>query len=143
MRTTFAVAVRLLLPIAVLAAVPLAGCGGSGARTTAERFLDAHYVRIDLVTARSVCSGLAREKLDRELALTAEVSIEADTRQPRINYRLEAAREAEDRAQFAYVLRIRAPGAEPFERLITLTVKKEDGAWSVANYTEGDRATAP
>jgi len=142
MRMTSTVA-GLLLPVAVVVAAVPAGCGGSGARTTAERFLDAHYVRIDLAAARDVCSGLAREKLDRELALTANVNIEADTRKPRINYRLEDARETEDRGQFAYLLRIRAPGAEPFERLIMVTVKKEDDGWSVTNYTEGDRAIAP
>ena len=143
MRTTWAVAMCLILPLAVLAVTPLGGCNGGGGRATAERFLDAHYVRIDLDGARGLCSGLARVKLEKELALTADVSIEADTRQPRVNYQLETAREAQDRGQFAYVLTIRAPGSEPFERLVTVTVKKGDGVWSVTNYTEGDRSIAP
>jgi len=144
MRTPSTVGLCLILPLAVLVAIPLAGCNRGGGRAAAERFLDAHYVRIDLDAARGLSSGLARAKLDKELALTADVSIEADTRQPRINYQLETAREDGDRGQFAYVLTIRAAGAEPFEKLVTVTVKQDDsGDWSVTNYTDGDRSIAP
>ncbi len=126
--------------IAVLVVAVSPGCDGGGTgRSVAERFLDAHYVRIDLDAAREMTSGLARSKLDNEISLTSEISIAGDTQAPRVNYRLEAARETEERAQFGYVLTIRAPGLEPFDKLVTLTVRREDGEWSVTNYTESDR----
>lgn len=137
------VALRSVLTVVALVAGAAVSTGcetGGGARAAAERFLDAHYVRIDLETARGLCSGLARSKLDKEISLTEEIRIADDTLTPRVNYRLEAARESQGSAQFGYILTIRAPGLEPFDKLVTLTVRESDGAWSVTNYTESDRA---
>ena len=59
------------LGVAVLFAAAGAGCRAdpSTARGTAERFLDAHYVEIDLPTALPYTSGLARQKVEHEIEL--------------------------------------------------------------------------
>lgn len=124
----------------LLTTLVLASCqtSTSTARGAAEAFLDAHYVAIDLDASRSMCSGLALDKVEREIELTSKVSIEGDTHKPRINYRLDQARESPDRVQFIYELTIRASGLEPFAKLVMLTLRRSDDTWSVSNYSEGD-----
>jgi len=48
-------------------------------RGTAESFLDAHYVRIDLAAALPFTSGLARHKVESEIGLTQGQVIDAST----------------------------------------------------------------
>ncbi len=117
-----------------------AACTGApdSSRGVAEAFLDAHYVEIDLDVSRDLCTGLARYKVDKEIELTRDVEIGEDTRKPRVNYRLEDAREKAGHAQYAYELTIRAPGLEPFSRLVMVTVRDTDGSWTVTNYSDGE-----
>jgi hypothetical protein len=126
---------------AVAAVAALAACNdpSSGARSKAEAFLDAHYVHIDLETAREQTTGLARDKIEKEIALTKDQQITAETHQPRVNYRLHRGDEADAAAQFAYELTIRAAGLEPFTKLVMVTVRNQDGGWKVTNYSESDK----
>ena len=110
----------------------------SSAQARAEAFLDAHYIRIDLEGAREHASGLARDKIDKEIELTKDQEITGETRQPRVNYKLHRSDESPSAAQFAYELTIRAPGADPFKKIVMVTVRQSDGAWSVTNYSEAD-----
>ena len=123
-----------------LALAVAAGCSeaGSDARSTAEAFLDAHYVRIDLASAKEHASGLALDKIDKEIELTKDQEITNETRQPRVNYRLNRGDESPESAQFAFELTIRAAGADPFAKLVMVTVRKQEGAWKVTNYSESD-----
>jgi len=109
-------------------------------RATAEAFLDAHYVRIDLEAARALCAGLALDKLEKELALTRDAAIDAETRQPRVTYSIEESRDGTDRAQYAYVLEIHPDGADVFRKLVVLMLRRETPGWRVSNYTESDRS---
>ena len=72
---SLSVAARLAL---VLASVVL-GCrpDPSTPRGTAERFLDAHFVHIDLPAALEFTAGLARHKVEDEIRLVAGQAIEA------------------------------------------------------------------
>jgi hypothetical protein len=118
------------------------GCtpAGESPRATAEAFLDAHYVHIDLEAARPLCVGLALDKLDKEVALTRDAQIDAETRKPRITYRIEESRDGSDRAQYAYVLEIHPDGADIFRKLVVLTLRNESAGWRVSNYTESDKS---
>jgi hypothetical protein len=111
----------------------------SNARSAAEAFLDAHYVRIDLEGAKEHASGLARDKVDEEIELTRDQEITGDTRQPHVNYRLQRGDETPASAQFAYELTIRAAGSDPFTKLVMVTVRNQEGAWKVTNYSESDK----
>ena len=126
--------------VVVLFATLALGCAraGSGPRATAEAFLDAHYVRIDLPAAVEFVSGLARDKIDKEIALTKGQEIDHSTQQPRVSYKLQRADESEASAQYAFQLTVRPPGADPFKKLVMVTVRSADGKWSVTNYSEGE-----
>jgi hypothetical protein len=101
--------------------------------------MGAYYVAIELNAAREFTTGLAREKLDRELELTSEVSIDPETRKPRINFQLEESSEEGERARFIFVLDIRPPGIDPYERTSILSLKQVDGDWKVSNFNDTDR----
>jgi hypothetical protein len=120
-------------------AVPGCTPAGDSPRATAEAFLDAHYVNIDLEAARPLCVGLALDKLEKEVALTRDAAIDAETRKPRITYRIEESRDDADRAQYAYVLEIHPDGADVFRKLVLLSLRQEADGWRVSNYTESDK----
>jgi hypothetical protein len=133
MRNGPVVAASVLLPLLV------AACRADPAtpRGTAELFLDAHYVRIDLSAAHALTSGVARSKLEDEMRLTAGQSIDETTRKPTVHYRLlEERRDGEAAVNYVYRGRIAVEDADTFERRWLLTVRFADGAWSVTNYQE-------
>jgi hypothetical protein len=130
--------VRRVYVAFVVVCVAACSHSGSDARSTAEAFLDAHYVRIDLEGAKEHAAGLARDKIEKEIELTKDQEIDSDTHQPRVNYRLHRGDESPNAAQFAYELTIRVSGTDPFAKLVMVTVRKQDGAWTVTNYSESD-----
>lgn len=131
-------ATRAVVAAALASAVLACSQPGSSARATAEAFLDAHYVRIDLDQTRELVSGLAKDKVEKEILLTKDQHIDGETLQPRVNYKLHRADEAGAAAQYAYELTIRPPGVDPFAKLVMVTVRNDAGAWSVTNYNESD-----
>ena len=77
---------RLLLCLSVLVlVVALSACqpDPNSPRGVAERFLDAHYVRMDLQAAKAYCTGLALKRVEDEIRLTEGQVIDANTRLPR------------------------------------------------------------
>ncbi len=106
-------------------------------RGTAELFLDAHYVRIDLPAALRFTTGVAHRKVEDEIGLTAGQTIDATTRKPSVHYRLlEEHPDGEAAVNYLYRGRIAVEDAETFERRWLVTVRFADGAWSVTNYQE-------
>ena len=55
---------------------------------TAQRFLDEHYVRIDLQKAKTYTTGLASHKLAEEERLIEGQVIDESTRKPHVHYKL-------------------------------------------------------
>ena len=106
-------------------------------RGTAERFLDAHYVHIDLPGALPFTSGLARQKVESEIALVQGVTIDEATRKPTVHYTLlEEHAEGPDAVRFLYRGRIAPEDADPFERRWLVTVRHDGEGWRVSNYQE-------
>lgn len=110
----------------------------ASARGAAERFLDAHYVAIDLDAALPLTTGLAHAKVERERALTAGVPADDTTRKPQVWYRLleERASGADATVQLLYQGTVSPEGVDRFERRWLLTVRQEPGGWIVSNYEE-------
>jgi hypothetical protein len=131
---------RIVISLVLLVLLPACRPSTETSRGVAEAFLDAQYVEIDLDGARELASGLARRKIEEEIALTSEVEIDAETRRPHISYSLQSAREAPSQAQYDYQLTIRAPGLEPFHRIVMVTVRDGDEGWTVTNYAESEPA---
>jgi len=132
--------IRRALLAAVLAALaaPLPGCHSSDPRqAAAERFIDELYIKIDQPAARQLAVGLAASKIDEEIRLKNGQAIDETTRQPRVNYTfVQAGSTAQnDAASLVYDLRVAPDGADAFTRRLVLTLRREGGAWKVANYT--------
>jgi len=121
------------------ALIVAAACGSDPAspRGVAERFLDAHYVSIDLQAAATLTNGLARQKIEREIALVGDQTIDATTRKPVVHYKfLTEQPSGEDAVNFAYLGQINVPDAEGFERRWLVTVRRDGEHWLVANFDE-------
>lgn len=109
------------------------------AQGMAELFLDAHYVQIDLHTAKAYCAGFARNRVEEEIRLTAGLSIDATTRQPRMYYELlEETSRGESSVSFLYKADFDVDGAGRFTKNILLTLRNHAAGWRVVNYREYD-----
>ena len=125
--------------VPLLLALLAAGCAPDPKtpRGTAERFLDAHYVRIDLAAALPYTTGIARRKVEDELRLVAGQSIDDTTRKPSVHYRLlEEHPDGERAVNYLYRGTISVEDAERFERRWLVTVRREEDGWRVTNYQE-------
>lgn len=104
---------------------------------TAEGFLDAHYVRIDLREALILTSGLAHRKVEDEMRLVEGQPIDAATRKPTVHYRLlETHPDGENAVNYLYLGSIAVEDADRFERRWMVTVRREADGWRVTNYQE-------
>lgn len=124
--------------LAVLLLVGGCSADADTARGVGDAFVDAHYVRINLQASKELCSGVAREKVEREIALTSEIEIQRDTQRPRIYYGIHEEHDLGDSVRLIYELSIRAPGLDPYEKFAIVTVRATDGIWTVTNYIEMD-----
>jgi hypothetical protein len=128
---------RGFLAAAVAPAVAACRSDAASARGVAERFLDAHYVRIDLGVARELTAGLARHKIEQEVVLTAGQEIDAGTRMPRVHYRLLEETPRDDATvRLVYETTIHVDGGDVFSRTIQLTLRRAEQGWQVSNYQE-------
>jgi hypothetical protein len=109
------------------------------ARGVAERFLDAHYVQINLEAAKVLCIGLARSRVEDEIRLTSGAVIDANTRPPQVYYKLieEKARN-ERNASLLYETTFAVAGAGQFTKRILLTLRQDEGDWRITNFKEFD-----
>jgi len=116
----------------------LGGCGRDlqTARGVVEEFVDQHYVNIDLKKAQQYCVGLALQKINEEIGLTAGQVIDDSTRKPRIYYRLLEERVRKTRASFLYEGTIEVEDAPHFTRRWLIIARKENKHWRVSNFTE-------
>jgi hypothetical protein len=128
-----------VVTIALVLSIALVGCRADPTtpRGTAELFLDAHYVRIDLLAAREYTAGLARRKVDDEMRLVSDQRIDETTRKPVVHYRLlEQHPDGDAAVNYVYRGRIAVEDADTFERRWLVTVRFADGVWRVTNYEE-------
>jgi hypothetical protein len=133
--------VKRAVTIAVLAALAaLAACHGAGdsPRAAAERFLDEHYVHMDLEAAKQYSVGVARFKVEEEQRLVGDQQIDASTRRPHVSYRLAEQREDTGHGValvYDATVRFDDGGTTALHWLITAR-REPDGAWKVSNYQE-------
>jgi hypothetical protein len=129
---------RAAATLLVLAAI-VGGCrpDPSTSRGTAERFLDAHYVAIDLAEAAGWTSGIARRKVEQEIELTRGQAIDDTTRKPVVHYRLlEEHADGADAVNYLFRGSITVDGSDSFERRWLVTVRREEPGWRVTNWQE-------
>lgn len=127
------------LVFAAIVAVASSACHGdvSTPQGTAERFLDAHYVEINLPNALPYTSGIARRKVEEEIELVKGVTIDDTTFKPIVRYTLLQEHPDEDGGtKFLYRGKILVDGSEGFERRWLVTVRREVEGYRVTNYQE-------
>lgn len=122
---------------AMLAAVLAAGCHpANSARGVVDRFIHQYYVVISLKGAEPYCTGLALEKIQSEMKLTAGQKIDAATRKPTVHYKLKAQRDQKDHTEFLFLATIDVPDGGHFERNWMISARKEGQTWKVSNFGE-------
>lgn len=119
------------------------GCGPdpSTARGTAEAFLDAYYVTINLKAALPYTDGLAHEKVQKSIDLVAGQQIDGSTDKPSVHYELlEKRDQGEGVESFAYLGSVSVDGGTASKRRWVLTVRRTGDGWRVVNFEEGAAA---
>ena len=126
------------LMLALLGVAVSCNRNSDSAQGVAERFVDEHYVHMDLESAKAVCVGVAREKVEEMQGLIGGEKIDESTHKPRVSYELEKTNEdGADRASFLFRGKIKADGLDEFTRHWLVTTRREEGAgWRVSNFQE-------
>jgi hypothetical protein len=121
-------------------ALLISACGRdlNTAQGVVEEFLDQHYVRIDLLKAKEYVVGLALQKVNEEIRLTAGHKIDASTQKPKVNYRLLEKKERGQRASFLYEGTVHSDDGSSFSRKWLIAARKDGDQWRVSNFTESD-----
>ena len=130
---------RRLAGALLLAASWVSACRSDpeSTRGVAERFLDAHYVSIDLRAAETLAAGIAREKIGKERSLVGEQGIDESTRKPTVHYRfVEERPDDEGRSRLIYRATFSVADAESLDRRILLVLRREPEGWKVVNFEE-------
>ena len=125
----------LLLGMAVV------GCraGEQTSEGIAERFVDQHYVQIDLERAKPFCTGLALQKLQEEQRLTQGQTIDDSTRKPTVHYRLlQKSEEDGEHATYVFEGSIDVAEAGRFTRRWMITTRRDSAGWKISNFEEFD-----
>jgi len=107
-------------------------------RGVVERFIEAHYIAMNLKSSERWCTGLALDKLHKEEALTMGQAIDDETRKPTIHYRLKDQRDGQDRVIYLFLATIDVPDGGSFEKKWMISARKEGPIWKVSNYIEYD-----
>jgi hypothetical protein len=130
----------ILPAVAILFAIFLWGCNPpqNSPRGVVDRFIQAHYMAINLRSAEQFCTGVALSQLYKEEELTAGQAIDDSTRKPVIHYRLEEERAQPDRVMYLFLATIDVPDGGSFDKKWMITARKEGGNWKVSNYSEYD-----
>jgi hypothetical protein len=131
----------LRLATGLIAVTVLAAChpDPQSARGVTERFIDSHYVRIDLQAAVPFCTGVALRKLRAEQQLTQGQAIDESTRKPTVRYRLiEKKEEDANHATFVFEGIIYVEDAGTFTRKWLISTRRADDGWKVSNFEEFD-----
>jgi hypothetical protein len=126
-----------LLFIAALASIVATGCHpANSARGVADRFIDQYYVAIDLKAAEPFCTGLALDKLRREIQMIDGQKIDASTHKPVVHYKLTAERDRADHVEFLFRATIDVPDGGTFNRNLLITARKTADTWKVSNFDD-------
>lgn len=131
---------NLLTVLLLFAATLFPACGkAADAETTASRFVDQYYVKVDLMMAKQLTDGLATRKIEQEEALLQGGSGgSAGTRQRDVTYRLLEKREEGEHLFFVYDLNITGRGVPTLKKRSLLSVGKKDGTWRITNFRDFD-----
>lgn len=126
-----------ILPLLALLAI---GCQAdeNSSLGVAQRFVDQHYVQINLEGAKPYCTGVALKKLQDEQRLTQGQAIDESTRKPTVRYRLIQKTDEADQGSFVFEGTIQVEDAGQFVRKWLVSTRRDGNGWKVSNFEEFD-----
>ncbi len=110
----------------------------SDADSTASRFVDHYYVKVDLSRAKQFTDGLATRKIEQEQALLQGASTSEGTRHRDVTYRLLEKRGEGDHLFFVYDLAVKGQGAPTLKKRSLVSVGRVGGSWRITNFRDFD-----
>lgn len=114
-------------------------CGrGEGALAVAERFMEHYYVLADLQGAKRFTTGLADEKIQEQVKLTAGSVADAEARSREVSFTLLEKQEQEGKVFLVYEVTVVPRGGTPFKKRSFLSLGLVGGAWKVTNFRDLD-----
>lgn len=143
MRQTEGLGQLLLVVIGMVVGMFLLSCSKNSAESTATAFVDLYYVRIDQQKALQLTTGLAAQKIRKELDSLRGINPEQRIQGKHdlsIDYTLDETREEEGKRYFLFNLKVDIPQSKPIEKKVMITTTLLDGKWQVTNYDEFDLA---
>jgi len=127
-------------PVAIfLLAMSLGGCGAANdPREVADQFCYHYLIELNQRAALEMASGLAQEKLQKEIDLLKGARTGADELQwskPFIDYKLHRRIDEDDsHVMFYYLLTIEPKSGGKLEQEVLISTVLEDGRWKVNNF---------
>jgi len=120
-----------------------AGCPAkTDADGIAARFIDAYYVEFDLDTAKTLASGAAVRRIDRDIERLGTVRDVAPVEhaKARVYYEKDAARREvrDDLVRFEFTLDVHTEAGQ-YPNTVVLAVARRDDAWTVIDFADGGR----
>ncbi len=130
---------QLILALVITGISSTYGCTPkNSARGVVERFIEEHYMAIDLKATEPLCTGLALDKIRKELELTAGQVIDESTRKPTIHYTLKQSREDTGHVTFLFKARVDVPDGGSFNKFWMISARRDGDIWKISNYSEYD-----
>jgi hypothetical protein len=129
-----------LLPVALVFFCGLSGgCSTrNDPRAVADKFCYLYHIELNQAAALSLASGLAQEKLQKEIELLKGARTGADELQmskPFIDYKLSRrADQDEAHVMFNYLLTIEPKSGGKMDQEVLISTVLENGRWKVNNY---------
>ncbi len=110
-------------------------CAPKSATAVADKFVDLYFVEIDQKQALPLTSGPARQKVEEELSLVADIrrTYEPEQSKPSIFYTRRSQSESGEHARLTYDITIRQ-GRDETRRNALISAERVDGKWTVANF---------
>ena len=114
-------------------------CGKtSDADSTASRFVDQYYVKVDLLRAKQFTDGLATRKIEQEQALLQGVSTGEGATHRDVSYRLLEKRDDGEHIFFVYDVAVKGQGVPTLKKRSLISVGKIGGTWRITNFRDFD-----
>ena len=109
----------------------------SPSQQMANQFIEAYYVQINLKSAEVLTSGLAKEKLDKQMQLVQGAGAEPLSEKPRVTFAL-IKKDSDSADSATYVYEVRTHVEDVGKRMVFVKLRQESGAWKVTQFTEDD-----
>ena len=123
----------------VFCAVVLIGCGReAGPQDVAATFLEIYAINVDQAAAMTLASGLAKEKLLKELAEVAAIrsdGFRAQMERPKFSRQLlRTDRNTDTNVLYTYRIQMTPRLGDPSARRMLVHVENTDDGWRVVDY---------